>query len=238
MRLSTIPHNVFANKLLAALPSEEYGRLLPDLEKVHLPRDKKLYAAGEQIRVVYFPLNGMVSQICTTESGETVEVAMVGNEGVTGVSVALGDSSSPFEVQIQIPADALMIKAAALEREIRRGGLLQRLLTKYAHTQLVQVTQSVVCNRFHTVEKRLCRWLLVTRDKVGSDAFNLTHEAISHMLGSPRTVVTVAAVNLQDAGLIRYRRGKIILTNPEMLEAYACECYEVMKKEFYRHLAA
>ena len=226
------------NRLLAALPRAEYERLLPHLERVHFPQGKVLYEAGDVVRRAYFVTKGMVSLLSMTEDGGTTEVAMVGNEGVTGIAIILRVGITPYRSMVQIPVDALSIKAEALKSELGRNAQFQDLLLRYTHSVLAQVSQSAVCNRFHTVEARLGRWLLVARDRVGSDSFQLTQELISHMLGTPRTVVTVAANKLQDAGLIRYKRGGITILNPQRLESAACECYGVVAKEISHLFAA
>ena len=231
MSTSSILHLASENRILSALPRNEYERLLPHLERVHLPQSKIIYESGDIIRYAYFPLSGMISLLSTTEDGETLEVSMVGNEGVVGVPLAWKARNLPYRVMVQLTSDAMRVNAPALLTELRRAGKLEELMLMYAHSTLVHISQSAVCGRFHTVEKRLCRWLLVARDRAKSNNIQLTQEIISHMLGTPRTVVTTAACNLQDAGLIRYRRGKITILNPQGLEKSACECYKVVKKE-------
>ncbi|MDT5293786.1 MAG: hypothetical protein QOJ76_666 [Acidobacteriota bacterium] len=226
------------NRLLAALSRMEYERLVPHLERVHFPQGKVLYEVGDLVRRAYFPMRGMISLLSITKDGGTTEVAMVGREGVVGVPIILRVGIIPYRSMVQIPVDALSIKAEALRAEFDRSAQLRDLLLRYTHALLTQVSQSAVCNRFHTVDARLSRWLLVTRDRVGSDSFQLTQELISHMLGTPRTVVTVAANKLQDAGLIRYKRGNIKILNPQRLQAVACECYEVVIKEISHFFAA
>jgi CRP-like cAMP-binding protein len=226
------------NRLLAALPRVEYERLIPHLEQVHLPQGKVLFEAGDLVRHAYFLIGGMASLLSATEDGDTVEIAMAGNEGMVGVPIILRVGITPYRSMIQITADAMKIKADALKTEFNRHGQLQDLLLKYTHALLAQVSQSAVCNRFHTVDARLGRWLLMTRDRVRSENFQLTQELISHMLGTPRTVVTVAANKMQDAGLIRYKRGKITILNPHGLEAASCECYGIVVKEISHFLAA
>jgi CRP-like cAMP-binding protein len=156
---------------------------------------------------------------------------MVGNEGFIGLSLALKTQIAPYRISVQIAVDALRINALALRGELLRGGKLEELILRYAHSLFVHICQSAVCGRFHSVEKRLGRWLLIARDRGHSNDINFTQEIISHMLGTPRTVVTTAAGNLQDAGFIRYRRGRITILNPQGLEATACECYAIVKKE-------
>jgi CRP-like cAMP-binding protein len=219
------------NRLLALLPREEYQRLLQHMKRVHLSKGKVLYEAGDTVRHCYFPLSGMCSLLSTTEGGETVEVSMVGNEGMAGIPAVLEVNTTPYRVMAQIAADAMQIRAEDLRREFNRGGRLHSLLLRYTHALLCQVSQSAVCNRFHTVEKRLCRWLLVTRDRVHSDTVPLTQEFLSHMLGSPRTHVTATAATLQRENLIRYTRGRITITDLRRLEATSCECYRVVKAE-------
>lgn len=226
------------NKILAALPRAEYQSLVPHLERVHLPQGKVLYEVGDFVTRAYFVTRGMVSLLSITEDGGTTEVAMVGKEGLIGVPIILRVGITPYRSMVQITGDALSLKADALRAEFARSARLQDLLLRYTHTLLTQVSQSAVCNRFHTTEARLSRWLLVTRDRVDSDSFHLTQELISHMLGTPRTVVTVAANKLQDAGLIRYKRGSITILNPQGLENAACECYGVVIKEISHFFAA
>ncbi len=226
------------NRILAALPRAEYERLIPHLERVHLPRGKVLSEAGDLIRHAHFPVNGVVSLLCATEDGETVEVAMVGNEGMLGVPIILRVGITLHRSMVHIPADVLRIRSDVLKMEFNRNGLLQDLLLRFTNTLIAQVSQSAVCNRFHTVEARLGRWLLVIYDRVENETFYLTQEFISHMLGTPRTVVTVAANKLQDAGFIRYKRGKIRILDRQGLESAACECYGIVTNEISRFMAA
>ena len=238
MPTSAQPHFITKNRLLAALPRHEYERLAPHLEPTHLPRGKTIALTGDTLRYAYFPNNGMISLLSTSGGGEAIEVAMVGSEGFVGVPIILKVGVTPFWSVVQIQADAMRISASALEREFDRGEQLRDLLLRYTHSLLAHVTQSAVCNRFHTVQERLCRWLLLSRDRVTSDTINLTQEFISQMLGTARTGVTMAAVPLQDAGLIRYRRGKITILDREGLESVACECYSIVRKEVSHTLAA
>jgi CRP-like cAMP-binding protein len=226
------------NRILAALPRAEYQSLVPHLERVHLPQGKVLYEVGDFVTRAYFVMRGMVSLLSITEDGDTTEVAMVGKEGVIGMPIILRVGITPYRSMVQITGDALSLKADVMRAEFARSARFQDLLLRYTHALLTQVSQSAVCNRFHTTEARLSRWLLVTRDRVDSDSFHLTQELISHMLGTPRTVVTVAANKLQDAGLIRYKRGSITILNPQGLENAACECYGVVIKEISHFFAA
>lgn len=238
MLLSSTSLNPIQNKILAALPHEEYERLLRNLEPVHLAQSKILSEAGDVIKHAYFLLNGVVSLLSTTEDGETIEAAMLGSEGMIGIPVILRGVVTPYRTITQIAANAMRIKADVLQNEFARSTYLQDLLLKYTHSLLAQVSQSATCNHFHKVEKRLCRWLLAMRDRVQADRFHLTQEFISDMLGAPRSSVTIAALKLQDAGIIQYRRGKITILNQRRLEAAACGCYRIVKKETGEIVAA
>ncbi|HEV7395278.1 MAG TPA: Crp/Fnr family transcriptional regulator [Pyrinomonadaceae bacterium] len=226
------------NRLLAALPRAEYERLMPYLERVHLPRGKVLFEAGDRIRHAHFPMSGVISLLGMTEDAETVEVAMVGTEGMLGIPIILRVGITLHRSMVHIPADALRIGSDALETEFNRNGKLQDLLLRFTHSLIAQVSQSAICNRFHTVDARLGRWLLVIYDRVEMETFYLTQDFIAQMLGTPRTVVTVAANKLQDAGFIRYRRGKITILNRQGLESVACECYGILTTELGGFMAA
>lgn len=226
------------NRLLSSLPRAEYENLLPALGPIHLARNLVLYDVGDAVRYAYFITSGMVSLLSTTEDGKTIEVGMIGNEGMAGIAIILGMMIAPYRTTVQIPGNAFKIKAETLSAAFRRGGALQAMLLKYTHTLLTQLSQSAVCNRFHTAEERLCRWLLISRDRVQSNTIRLTQETISEMLGAPRTGVTLTAGALQQEGLIRYSRGKIKIIDARGLEAAACECYGIVRKEFEHFLAA
>lgn len=227
-----------SNLLLAALPRNEYERLSPHLHRVRLAKGRLLYHAGDPVRHAYFPTSGMCSLLATTEKGALLEVGMVGNEGLIGLPAVLRINVMPFQVIVQIEADAFRLRADVLRAEFDRNGRLQDLLLKYAHALLTQVSQSAVCNRFHTIEERLCRWLLISQDRVQTDTVHLTQEFLSYMLGVPRTGVTLAAGNLQKRRLIGYGRGRITILDRARLERAACECYRVVRAETERVLAA
>lgn len=226
------------NRLLAALPHEEYQRLQPHLELVHFSKCKTLYEIGDLIPHAYFLNSGMASLLSVTQSGATVEIAMVGTEGMVGIPIILRIQRTPYRIMMQIPGDALRIKAHMIYAEFKRGGKLQDVLLSYTHTLLTQISQSALCNRFHPVEKRLCRWLLTTHDRVDGDTFHLTQEIISYMLGTPRTRVTMAAGVIQEAGLIRYKRGKITIIDRRGLQQAACECYRIVAESLEHFLVA
>jgi CRP-like cAMP-binding protein len=238
MSFSIYPHGSIKNRLLFALPRAEYERLLPALKPVRLARDVVLCEAGNTIRQAYFLMGGLVSLLSTTEDGKTIEVGMIGTEGMVGIPIILGMSVAPYRTTVQVPITALSIKAGALRDEFNRGGVLQNMLLRYTNTLITQLSQSAVCNRFHTAEERLCRWLLISCDRMQCNTIRLTQETISQMLGAPRTGVTLAASALQKEGLITYSRGKITIIDAHGLEAAACECYRIVRKEFEHFLAA
>jgi len=216
-----------ANKLLAALPRAEYRRLLASLEPVTLAFGEILYEPGDAIRHVYFPNDSLVSLITLADHQLALEVGMVGREGMVGVSFALGIALSPVRALVQGGGTAMRMKAALFRKELRQSLSLQREVLLYTHELMVQVAQTAACNRFHVVEARLARWLLMTRDRVGSDHFRLTQEFIGHMLGVRRVGVTNAAHALKQRKLIDYSRGNIEIINGPGLEAAACACYKL-----------
>lgn len=224
------------NRLLAALPAEDYQRLVPHLELVSLPLEKVIYEPGEPIKHVYFPHQAIVSLVSTMEDGSTVEVGLVGNDGMVGTPVFLGGNTTTNRAFVQLAGSGMRMEAIRLKAEFNRAGSLQSLLLRYTQALLTQVSQLAACNRAHTVEERLARWLLTVSDRVQSDQFPLTQEFISQMLGVRRSGVTVAAGTLSQAGMIRYTRGKITVLNREDLEATSCECYGTIKNELERLL--
>jgi CRP-like cAMP-binding protein len=226
------------NRLLAALPREEYARLSPHLEVVRLTPGKILYHAGDTVGHAFFPKAGMICLLSTTETGRTIEVGMIGNEGMSGISIILRSAVTPCRIMVQLAGDAFRLRGDVLRAEFNRGGRFQDLLLRYTHALLIQIAQSAACNGFHTVEERLCRWLLVSRDRVQTDTIHLTQEFLSLMLGVPRTSVTMIAVGLQKQGLIRYSRGKISILDRRRLEAASCECYRLVREEIGPFLAA
>lgn len=224
------------NRLLAALPAEAYQRLVPHLEFVLLPVGQVIYEPGEPFSHVYFPHNAMVSLVSTMEDGTSVEVGLVGQEGVVGIPALLGGGTPTNKAFVQVADGGMRMKADVLKSEFDRGGMLQSLLLRYLQALFTQVSQVAACNRIHCLEERFARWLLSVQYCVQSDDFPLTQEFISQMLGVRRSGVTVAASTLSQAGMIRYSRGKISILNQEDLEATSCECYQVIKNEFSRLL--
>jgi len=224
------------NRLLAALPEAEYQNLVPHLEEVSLSLKKVLHEVGEPIEYVYFPLWGIVSSLSTMADGSMVEVGIVGNDGVVGIPAALGDNIATTTAMVQVSGSGMRMKASLLKSEFQRGGVLQNLLLRYIQALYALVTQNAACNRLHQLDGRLARWLLLVCDRVESNELPLTHEFMSQMLGVRRAGVTEAANTLQQAGLIRYTRGKITILKREELEATTCECYEIIKGEYARLL--
>lgn len=226
------------NSILSALSGDERRRLAVRLQPVHLPRGRVLYDVGDRAEFVYFPLNGVVSLLSSTEAGEMVEVGMVGNEGTTSVPAITHAQEMPYKALIQIAVDAMRCEANAVRDEFVRGGKLHNLLICHTHSLFAQITQSAVCNRFHQAEARFCRWLLCMHDRVDSDTLPLTHEIISNMLGAERAHVSRTAQALQNSGLISYQRGSITILDRRRLEAASCECYTVVKQQITHCLAA
>ena len=224
------------SRILAALPPSEFARIQPQLERVYLEKGKLVYLTGDRIRYVYFPVDGLLSLTSATETGSTVEVAMVGNEGAVGLPVILKKGMMSYEVSVQIPVDAFRLKAEVLQEEFDRGERLQAHLLAYTHVLMAQIAQLSICNRFHTIEKALGRWLLMAQDHVNTRSLNLTHENLSHAIGVPRTAITMAAGNLQRAGIIRYSRGNIEILDRAALQANSCECYGILRDELQQFL--
>ena len=224
-----------ANRLLSSLPKDEYERLEPYLTLVSLPRGTVCYEASDEIKTIYFPLTALVSLVNTLSSGATTEVSLVGGTGMIGLSAILGSGISQNRAIVQVSDNLMKISAEILKQEFRRGGELQNIMHRYIETRLSEITQLAVCNAHHTIEERLARWLLVTSDLIQSNNLPLTQEFLSSMLGVRRSGVTLAAQTIQRAGLITYRRGKIIILNREALENTSCECYQLFYDNFYRH---
>jgi CRP-like cAMP-binding protein len=215
--------------MLAALPRKQYQRLLTGLESVALTFGEVLYEPGVRIRHVYFPNDSLVSLLTLVDNHLALEVGMVGREGMLGLPLALGSDVSPVRALVQGGGTAMRMKSARFSEEIRKSPQLQQGVNRYAGALMAQITQTAACNRFHVVEARLARWLLMTRDRVLSDEFRLTHEFLGHMLGVRRVGVTNAARALQKRKLIAYSRGKIRILNRGGLERAACSCYELVK---------
>ena len=231
------PHSPNQNRLLAALPEAEFKRLSPHLELVPMELGKVLYEPGGQLQNAYFPTTTVVSLHYVMKSGASAESAGVGNEGVVGISLFMGGDTTPSSAVVQIAGHAYRLEARLLKEEFNRGGLTQQLLLRYTQALLTQMSQTAACNRHHTVEQQLCRWLLLTIDRVPSQEVIMTQELVATMLGVRREGITEAAGKLQRAGIISYRRGHIAVLERSGLETRACECYGVVKKELARLLS-
>jgi CRP-like cAMP-binding protein len=230
--MSEQPRPPNENRILSALPREDYDRLAPHLKPISMPRGEVLYHIGALIRHVYFPVNSMVSLVSRMSDGANVEVGVTGFEGLVGLPFMLGSEKSPHECMVQIPDGALRARADAVKAEFKRGGALQDLLHRYTQSLLVMTSQAAACNRAHTVGERLARWLLMSYDRCVCTELPLTHEFLSMMLGVRRAGVTEAAIILQTEGLIKYNRGHITIVDRQGMEEFACECYDIIKAEF------
>jgi CRP-like cAMP-binding protein len=224
------------NQLLAVLSATDFGHLLPDLKLVALPLGKVIYESGAELSQVYFPTNSIVSLLYVMENGASAEIAVVGNEGLVGISLFMGGETTPSRAVVQSAGHAYELPGETVKREFRRAGALQHLLLRYTQALITQMSQTAVCNRHHSLEQQLCRWLLLSLDRLSTSELSMTQELIANMLGVRREGVTQAAGRLQTRGLIHYSRGRITILDRAGLEAAACECYAVVKKEFDRLL--
>jgi CRP-like cAMP-binding protein len=231
------PHSPGQNHLLAALPTAEFEALAAHLEPVPLPLGKMLYEPGTQLQHAYFPTTAIVSLHYVMESGASAETAGVGNEGVVGISLFMGGDTTSSSAVVQTAGHAYRLERRVLMQEFKRAGLLQRLLLRYTQALITQMSQAAACNRHHSVEQQLARWLLLTLDRLPTNELVMTQELVASMLGVRREGITEAAGNLQRAGFISYRRGHISVLDRSGLETCACECYAVVKAELRRLLA-
>jgi CRP-like cAMP-binding protein len=226
------------NHLLDALPADEYERIAPTLEVVSMSLGDVLYEPGIRLRYVYFPTTAIVSLLHVLANGASAEIAIVGREGVLGISLFMGGETTPSRAVVQSAGQSFRMKAQHLKEEFGRFGPLMQLLLRYTQALITQMSQTAVCNRHHSVDEQLCRWLLLSLDRLSSNELAMTQELIANMLGVRREGVTEAAGKLQEAGLIRYRRGRITVLDRQGLEQRSCECYQVVKSEFDRLLPA
>ena len=229
-------HSPRQNHLLAALPAADYERLLPNLELVQLPLAWAVYEAGGKLGYVYFPTSSIVSLLYVMEDGASAEIAVTGRDGLVGIALFMGGETTPSRAVVQCAGYGYRLRASVLKREFERGGPLQLLLLRYTQALITQMSQTAVCNRHPSVEQQLCRWLLLSLDRVRSNELAMTQELIANMLGVRREGVTEAAGKLQKAGLIHYSRGQITVLDRPQLEAHVCECYAVVKREYARLL--
>lgn len=228
------PQELLENSLLRSLSAEARARLSPVVQYVALPLGHVLYEPGAPLDSVYFPSTCVVSCLYTMHDGATAEMALVGNDGLIGITSFLGGSAPPHRAVAQIAGDALKVPARFIRGEFARNGSLQRVFLRYTQALIVQISQTAVCNRLHSVEQRLCRWLLLCHDRVKGAEIRMTQEYIANMLGGRRESVTVAAGHLQDLGLIQYSRGHITVIDRKGLELMVCECYQTVEDEFDR----
>ncbi len=229
-------HNPKENHLLAALPTEEYEHLSPHLERIQMALGEVIYESGGELRHAYFPTTCIVSLLYVLASGESAEIAVIGNEGLVGVALFMGGGTMPNRAVVQSAGYAYRLRGALIKQEFDRYGALLRLLLRYTQALITQMAQTAVCNRHHSVDQQLCRWLLLCLDRLPSNELLMTQELIANMLGVRREGVTEAAGKLHKAGLIDYRRGHITVLDRPGLEARVCECYQVVKTEFDRLL--
>ena len=226
------------NHLLAALPAAERQRWLPQLEPVDLPLGQVLYESGSTMSHVYFPSTAIVSLLYVMEDGASAEIAVVGNEGLVGIALFMGGESTPSRAVVQSAGKGHRMRAAAVKEEFDRSSAVLHLLLRYTQALITQMAQTAVCNRHHSLDQQLCRWLLLSLDRLQGNELVMTQELIANMLGVRREGVTEAALKLQNAGLIRYARGRIRVLDRAGLERRTCECYAVVKKEYERLLPA
>jgi CRP-like cAMP-binding protein len=236
-RVAPSGHTPKLNHLLDALPAADYERLLPHLELVPLPLGWAVYEAGQGQAHVYFPTTAIVSLLSFMENGASGEIALTGNDGLVGVTLVMGGESMPNRAVVQSAGFAYRLSGAVLKTEFESGGLLQRLLLRYIQALMTQMAQTAVCNRHHSVEQQLCRWLLLSLDRLPSLHLAMTQQLIADMLGVRREGVTEAAGKLQEEGAIRYRRGRITVLDRTKIEVRVCECYAVVRRESDRLLA-
>ena len=226
--------NVKQNQLLAAMPEAEWKRWLPNIEAVDLPLGKVLYEPGATLGHVYFPTTAIISLLYVLENGASAEIAVVGNEGLVGIALFMGGESTLNRAVVQSAGKGFMLPAQAMKDEFNRGGAVMHLLLRYTQALITQMSQTAVCNRHHSLDQQLCRWLLLSLDRLEGSELVMTQELISNMLGVRREGVTEAALHLQSAGLIKYSRGRISVLDRSGIEKRSCECYGVVKKEYDR----
>ena len=236
MSVSAVLNNEPGNRLLAALSREDYQKLAPQMEYVSFSLGEVVYEFGGRLDYVFFPTTSIISLLYTMENGSSAEMGLTGNDGVVGIALFMGGGTMPNRAVVQSGGLAIRMKAKVLQNEFSRGGKFQRLLLRYTQALITQISQTAVCNRLHSVEQQLCRWLLLSHDRVPGDDLIMTQELIADMLGVRREGVTVAAGRLQDAGAISYVRGHIKILDRKGLEETVCECYKVVRDEFDRLL--
>lgn len=230
------PHEVRKNHLLSELPEDSFERILPHLQAVKLPLGKVLYESGDMLDFVYFPTTAIVSLLYVMENGSTAEIGVVGNDGILGIALFMGGNTTPNRAIIQSAGIGYKMKAKDLMDEFTRGGKFHNMLLRYTQALITQISQTAVCNRLHSVEEQLCRWLLLSHDRLESDKLVMTHDLISNMLGVRREGITMAARKLVKRNLIKNFRGTMTILDRAGLEEACCECYEVVNTEYNRLL--
>jgi CRP-like cAMP-binding protein len=224
------------NHLLAALPAAEYSRIRPTLEPVSLDLGEVLYESGDRMTHMYFPTTAIISLLYIMQNGATAEIGIAGNNGLVGIALFMGGETTSSRAIVQSGGDAVRMKAADVRNAFALGGVFQNVLLRYTQSLMTQISQTAVCNRLHSVEQQLCRWLLINHDQLQTDKLVMTHDLIANMLGVRREGVTIAAQHLQEEGLIKYVRGTITILDRDGLEKAVCECYKVVKDEYDRLL--
>ena len=222
--------------MLAALPTEDYQRLVPHIQPVELPQYQILYNAGSNYEYAYFPSYSIVSIVAVMQNGSTTEIGVIGNEGMIGIPIILETNYTNSTAIVQVGGGGVKIAAEPLQEELNRQGALKRLMMRYLQARMIQLGQTAACNRYHSVEQRFARWLLTVRDNIQKDEFELTQEFISQMLGVRRAGISEIAARFQEQGIIHYRRGFIRIVSAQKLEACTCECYQLIYQEFSRLL--
>jgi CRP-like cAMP-binding protein len=230
------PHTPKQNHLLSALPAEDYARLLPHLELITMPLGWALYESGARLGYLYFPTTSIVSLLYVLESGASAEIAITGNEGLVGIALFMGGESTSNRAVVQSAGNGYRLRASILKKEFALGGELQHLALRFTQALITQMAQTAVCNRHHSIDQQLCRWLLLSLDRLATNELSMTQDLIANMLGVRREGVTEAAGKLQTAGVIHYSRGHIQVLNRAKLEKRVCECYGVVKRELDRLL--
>ena len=236
--MSVVKHTdgALMNHLLAALPADEFSRVNPNLEAVSLSLGEVIYESGEQLEYIYFPTTAIISLLYIMENGSTAEIGMAGNDGLVGIALYMGGSTTPSRAVVQSAGNAFKMRSKSLNDEFSLGGVFQKILLRYTQSLMTQISQTAVCNRLHSVEQQLCRWLLINHDLLRSNELIMTHDLIANMLGVRREGVSIAAGHLQEQVLIKYVRGTITMLDRDALEKAACECYRVVKDEYDRLL--
>ena len=225
------------NRLLSVLPVEEFDFIQPHLEATTFERGTLLARAGDAVKNCYFPNSGMISLLCVTEQGGSVEAGYVGFEGLLGLSAFHGKNEMPYEALVQAPMDCLVADVAPVVELFKRGGVFHDAVLRFSYVVVKQLSQTCVCNHFHRIEARLCRWLTVMCERSGNKHLSLTHEFLAHMLGVQRTSIGAIAASMQETGIIRYSRGRVEIVDFDRLKASACECYAIVKREYEEFLS-